>query len=537
VLFLSNCSSPEDENSIAEVGAHKITLDEFSDRYLDYLVVSGLEDKISLRKAIVRNMVNEKLLYYYDDNKAIFNNPEYQKEVEWAKKQVFLAYLKDIEIYSKIDVTDEELRQAFVRVNEKIEARHLYAPTFEEAEKLYNLVQSGVSFEELSQSVFTDSTLRNNGGYLGYFTWGDMDPSFEKAAYSMNVGEVSKPVKTAKGYSIIKVENRARQPLLTEMEYLKKKNHLARTLKIKKKIPYENKYVNSLFDKSKYKVNDELVNAIFSKYYGLIKSNEEKYKLNNDDTCVEYDGEKISVGEIVEKIKNIPAYHLDKVDTPAKLKVTIENVVKQDLLIKEAIRKNYDENINVINKINEKKLDIFLKYKKDEVLANASISDSLVSNYYNTHSDLFYSPRKLNLQEIIVKDKAAADLVLSKLNKSKSFAELAKEYSLRRYSAENGGFLGLSEISRYGNLKDTFWNADIDEVVGPLKIENYYGIFRIAEKEESKLLDLQFVIDEVSHRAKLLNRKEIFAKYFNLLKEKVDVKINEEIVESYKFEI
>jgi parvulin-like peptidyl-prolyl isomerase len=82
----------------------------------------------------------------------------------------------------------------------------------------------GVSFKELAKQVFTDTTLRNNGGSLGYITWGYTDPSFESVAYSLKVGEVSRPVNTAQGYSIIKVDDRIEDPFTTETEFLNRKH-------------------------------------------------------------------------------------------------------------------------------------------------------------------------------------------------------------------------------------------------------------------------------------------------------------------------
>lgn len=237
ILILSNqnFSQSLEPNVVATVGEHKIFSEDFLDRYTDYLISTGINDNIAVREAILNNMINELLLYYYDDNTSIFSDLEYQKEIAWVSKQSPLAYLKDQEVFAKINVTENELRNTFAKVNETIAASHLYAPTSEEADYLYSLVQMGVDWDNLAAQVFSDSTLRDNGGYLGYFTWGDMDPAFEESAYSLKVGEVSKPVKTDYGYSIIRLEDRIPRPLLTEYEFQNKKNKLERIIKIKKK--------------------------------------------------------------------------------------------------------------------------------------------------------------------------------------------------------------------------------------------------------------------------------------------------------------
>ena len=169
--------SQQGENGIlATVGNHNIKLSEFNERYTNYLSSTGVKDNLFVREAILENFINEILLYYYDSNENILKDSKYLKELEEIRIRTILAYLKDQEVYAKITVSEQEVREAFSRVNEEIAARHLFAKTEEEANNLYELVKIGVDFELLAKQVFTDSVLKNNGGYLGYFTWGDMDP-------------------------------------------------------------------------------------------------------------------------------------------------------------------------------------------------------------------------------------------------------------------------------------------------------------------------------------------------------------------------
>ncbi len=207
-------------------------------------------------------MINEVLLRQYDDNSKIYDDPEYKKELAWARKESVLAFLKDQEVHAKITVTDQEVRTVYARSKAKLSVRHLYASTEREAEELYKLVKMGVSFTELAKQVFTDTALRNNGGSLGYITWGDTDPNFEKAAYSLKVGEVSRPVKTEQGYSVIKVDDRIEDPFTTETEFVNRRSKIERALKIDKKKICEQAYLNSVFDTNAVKFNEKALEAV-----------------------------------------------------------------------------------------------------------------------------------------------------------------------------------------------------------------------------------------------------------------------------------
>jgi len=62
-----------------------------------------------------------------------------------------------------------------------------------------------IPFEKLAQKYSEDITAVQ-GGDLGYFSRGQLEPAFEEAAFALKPGEVSGLVQTLYGYHIIKVE-------------------------------------------------------------------------------------------------------------------------------------------------------------------------------------------------------------------------------------------------------------------------------------------------------------------------------------------
>jgi parvulin-like peptidyl-prolyl isomerase len=478
-------------------------------------------------------MINEILLYAYDDtNDKIFSDNAYAKELEWSRKKTILAYLKEQEIYSGITVSESEMREAFLRVNETISARHLYAASEEEANELYELVKNGVDFNLLAKQVFTDSVLKNNGGYIGYFTWGDMDPAFEDAAYSLKVGEISSPVKTAQGYSIIKLESRVQKPLLTEYEFRNKKSHLESVLKIRKKLPAEKEYINKILDHSRLSFNENSLKNILTDLYrnDQVESGTEK---NINQECLSYNGKNFSVGEIEKQISDLPVDHKKRIISIETLKAAIEGLLIRDILYNIAVTKGYDSAEPVISMIEGYRKNIFLKYKIDEITKNSFIPDSALHEYYNRNIHTFSKERELNLQEIIVDNQNLADSLIKLISGGYDFGNLAKEFSIRKWSAENNGIMGSAPISKFGSLKEMFWDAKIGETLGPVKIENLFGIFRVIGKSDSEPIDYDLVKDEVLKAAQFERQTETVKSYVEKLKEKISVRINNDLLGSY----
>jgi parvulin-like peptidyl-prolyl isomerase len=526
-------SQNTDDEILATVGDHKITLSEYDERYHDYLYSTGANDNLVVRKAILDNMINEILLFHYDSNKNTLSDPRYLNELEETRVRIILAYLKDREVYEKITVTEKEMREAFSRVNEKIAARHLFASSEEEAYALYELAKTGVDFRLLAKQVFTDSVLQNNGGYLGYFTWGDMDPAFEDAAYSLKIGEISPPVKTAYGYSIIKLEDRITNPLLTESEFQRKKPHLENVIKMRKKEPSERAYLDTIFDGSELTFYDETLRRIFDNMHSQKISESDNIALQNDE-CVKYRDRVYRQIDIERKISELPSYHKNRINSFESLKLAIEGMLLNDILYNIAASKGFDTTKVVLDKIEKYKMNLFLKYKRDEIINNVVLPDSIVFKYYKDNIISFSTEPEMNLQEILVENEELADSIIISLNEGGDFGELAVKYSLRKWSAENNGIMGYAPISKFGNYRNFFWDSTLGEVIGPIKIQNIFGIFKVLGKKASKPINFDKIKEEVASASKLEKQTDIMKSYLAEFRNEVNISINEDILESYK---
>lgn len=86
----------------------------------------------------------------------------------------------------------------------KIKCSHILVEKLGEAEAAIGRVKGGEKFGRLARELSLDSGSARRDGSLGYFGRGKMVKEFEKAAFSLAVGEVSAPVKTRYGYHVIK---------------------------------------------------------------------------------------------------------------------------------------------------------------------------------------------------------------------------------------------------------------------------------------------------------------------------------------------
>ena len=89
------------------------------------------------------------------------------------------------------------------------------------AEEILTRIAHGEDFATLSREYANDNP-GAKAGDLGYFKRGELIPSIEKSAFSLEVGEVSGPIQTPQGLVLIKLtEKKKGNP--TPLEKIKKR--------------------------------------------------------------------------------------------------------------------------------------------------------------------------------------------------------------------------------------------------------------------------------------------------------------------------
>ena len=83
-----------------------------------------------------------------------------------------------------------------------IHCAHILVKTEEELAEVLKQLQTKDFSDVARQHSLCPSG--RDGGDLGFFDKGQMVPEFEKAAFALKNGEVSKPIKTEFGWHIIK---------------------------------------------------------------------------------------------------------------------------------------------------------------------------------------------------------------------------------------------------------------------------------------------------------------------------------------------
>lgn len=120
------------------------------------------------------------------------------------------------------------VKEAYQRMTEEVKASHILVSLDENATPAdtlaaYNKIMearkrivAGEDFTIVARQVSQDPTVQQNNGSLGYFTGLQMVYPFEDAAFKLQPGELSQPVRTRFGYHLIRLYDR--RPASGEVE-------------------------------------------------------------------------------------------------------------------------------------------------------------------------------------------------------------------------------------------------------------------------------------------------------------------------------
>jgi peptidyl-prolyl cis-trans isomerase C len=146
------------------------------------------------------------------------NRGDVKQRIEFERHKALMeALLQDA---GKAAMTDDELHKVYNEAikqtpnEQEVRARHILVATESEAKDIEAQLKNGADFATLAKQKSKDPGAAE-GGELGYFTKDQMVPEFAEAAFKLDKGQISDPVKTQFGWHVIEVEDKRIKPTPT----------------------------------------------------------------------------------------------------------------------------------------------------------------------------------------------------------------------------------------------------------------------------------------------------------------------------------
>ncbi|HPQ36330.1 MAG TPA: peptidylprolyl isomerase [Synergistaceae bacterium] len=164
------------------------------------------------QEKVVEELINRELLFLWGEAEKVDTQEGFAEDLARLRSNLVRDYAVR-SIIMDVSATDEDVK-AFYEENqdkfatpEKVRARHILVENEEEAKKILQEIRDGKPFEDAAKEYSTCPS-KEEGGELGFFVKGQMVPEFENAAFALEVGSMSDPVKSQFGWHIIEMEEK-----------------------------------------------------------------------------------------------------------------------------------------------------------------------------------------------------------------------------------------------------------------------------------------------------------------------------------------
>lgn len=402
-LFWMGCTKPEQapKNIIAQVDDRLISVEEFRLFY-------ELDPNFGIDSTGFTALKDE-LLFFFDQIRALkraeqdglTDDPVFARAVGWEERQAMLRELFRQDVLAKVEVQDDELRRKYVMNNIEIRTRHLFSKSKSDILKLKKQLDEGKSFRDLAKYVFNDTLLAHNGGDLGWIKAGELDENFAKSALALNKGQISDIIQTRYGYHIIQLLDRKNQLMFNEDDFNRQKKSIAKKIRQQKSMQLSRQYIKEfmkdLNPQPEKRIMEKLWKALIPpqenekkilshKVYltnNLLKKAGQKLQNDLDKKIIRTKRGGIRLGDYWNSLFTVPVSHRPSFKSLRELSYQIAVWYRDELLYKEAKKRQLDENETVKKEVRRFKEEQSYYYYLNQYTDNTHVPDE-VKRFYTT---------------------------------------------------------------------------------------------------------------------------------------------------------
>ena len=210
---LAACTEPQQEEPvIAMINGRSITQSEFDMRWEELSQATRARyEKEGGKRRFLDELIMRELLMQEARKQGLDQADDIREKTLRYREQLILDELLKDRIKTKVEVSKEELDAYLGKhanqllANPKVQVSVMLLPNIYAAKDLKRQVEGGGNFSKFALRYSIDERSRAKGGDLGPYRKGLLEPEVEPLIPSLSPGVVSDPIKTDKGYYLIKV--------------------------------------------------------------------------------------------------------------------------------------------------------------------------------------------------------------------------------------------------------------------------------------------------------------------------------------------
>ena len=175
------------------------------------------------REKFLNTLINKEILLMEAEARGIQDEPSVKKAAaRWELEYCVRALYKEV-AEDGLEISLDDVKKHWIDTRSRIRARHIMVATPEAAQEIRTKLMEGGDFAALAREFSIDDATARLGGDLGFMDKKDGNSVITQMAFSLEVGEISKVLRSQDGFHIMEVMSV--QP--PDMEKFEDERHLA----------------------------------------------------------------------------------------------------------------------------------------------------------------------------------------------------------------------------------------------------------------------------------------------------------------------
>ena len=335
-------------------------------------------------------------LYYFTGGMTVpeFEDAVYDMRVgQFTKKPVRTMFGLHIVKLTDRKARIESVRISHILIQDKRDSLGNIIDSVETYQKvldIYNRAKGGESFEELANQFTEDQGSKNQMGDIGYMERRRLAQPLDSVAFNTKVGDISGPIRTPYGWHVVKKTDE--KPLASyEKQFENLKNEYKKTQKYKEDYA---KFVETLKEKYSYKITDEGMNFLQSKFDttktiadynldSLFSQTDKEIKL------AAYDGGEVKVIDIINHMNINRDYQRMSLNKETIVKI-INSSAENSLLNKRADDLGIEDDDEYVANLTDYENGLLVfRIDQDELWSKVKVSENDLISYYESNKTKF----------------------------------------------------------------------------------------------------------------------------------------------------
>ena len=512
---------------VAKVDTMPIPLEELRRAIIDQYKTRDL-NKVppAVRKKILDNLINERLLAKKAIEVGLDKDPEFVQEYQAYRQRILATNLYDEEIIDK--AVPDALAKKYLRWMQYNVKGYVivvgYKGSFayhgdrskeearKRAEEVRQKLQEGVPAEELVLKYSDDYATRQKKGQFLSYPIGQYSPEVDEAVLTSHANAIVGPLDSRKGFLIFKITEFAPRTnqLKLDIDLKLIKRRLANTYFSQKTRELFQKFNDEIRKRFHVEVKKENLTKFAQIIQNKSKGRQSLENLTPEEAglvLATYDGGQVTVGDLIDAYKNNLREVLYGFSNPRMGQRSIQNHLNMIFWTRIAEEKGIPDKPEVKLELTHFYYSKLAQYLEKKYLQpKIQVTDEEVKDYYEKHKNDYARSDQIELWVISTKDKKVADKLYQRVQNGEDFAKLAAQFNERQDIKRWKGYLKYqSRKSIFGSVVMRAFELGPNKIGGVYHIRQYYYIIKTGGYKPKKFRPLEEV--EKSIRATLRQRK------------------------------